>query len=142
MAQLRKELATANELVSTKTSELNISMSSPSAARGSSLEQQQHGGLTVTQVLYTLLHVCICVYVCVHACMHVCLSVCVSTCVCVYMHACTRAFVSVCVHDAVVSLHGQMYIKFAQSQEELRQAQDEVTRLTNYLEHIRQGACA
>ena len=32
-----------------------------------------------------------------------------------------------------------MYIKYAQSQEELRHAEDEVTRLTNYLEHIRQG---
>ena len=76
---------------------------------------------------------------CMHARVPFC--VCEYMCVCVYMHACTRACVSVCVHDVVVSLHGQMYIKFAQSQEELRQAQDEVTRLTNYLEHIRQGAC-
>ena len=93
-------------------------------------------------------HYCMCVHACMYVYMHVCtrafVSVCVCMCVCVCVHACMHARVPfcVCVHDVVVSLHGQMYIKFAQSQEELRQAQDEVTRLTNYLEHIRQGACA
>ena len=75
-------------------------------------------------------HYCLCVHACMYVYMHACVPFCVCECMCVH------------VHDAVVSLRGQMYIKFAQSQEELRQAQDEVTRLTNYLEHIRQGACA
>ena len=50
VAQLREELATANELVSTKTRELNVSMSSPSLAKGAPSDHSQHGGLTVTQV--------------------------------------------------------------------------------------------